>query len=170
MFQTLNDSVIRWDLFNNEDIFSKFKPNEWSLIVSDIYSQQEWQNFINDYCDLVCCYVMRTCRDNREIAFVYLYNEVGIFEIVSIHGGGWDKSLCSSLYYYRGLILIIKELISQNIKVRTSCFENNYRAYKFLRSVGFVRYNTSNGMIYMWINKRRLQSSKIYKRFFGADF
>ena len=84
MFQTLNDSVIRWDLFNNEDIFSKFKPNEWSLIVSDIYSQQEWQNFINDYCDLVCCYVMRTCRDNREIAFAYLYNEDGIFEQVTV--------------------------------------------------------------------------------------
>lgn len=166
----LSDKLIKLTKYSEEDVlYSRFSLENWQYIISDIKSDKEWSNLLKKN-SIIRCYVLKKSYNNEPIGFIYSKQEDFRGNVISLHGGGWDKSVCSSLYYYRGLILIIKELIYQNIKVRTSCFENNYRAYKFLRSVGFVKHSTSNGKIYMWINKRRLQSSKIYKRFFGADF
>ena len=134
-------------------------------MISDIYSDAEWKKFLTEYNDVVKCYILRTNYDDKEIAFVYLYNESGSFDIVSIHGGGWDKSIALSLLYYRGLILMIETLLVKNVKVRTTCTMNNTRAYKFLRSVGFVKYRFVDDVIYMWINEKRLMQSSVYKRY-----
>ena len=58
---------------------------------------------------------------------------------------------------------MIEYLLNQGRKVRTSCFVGNDRALRFLTSIGFVKYHTSDNYHYMWINIKRLQNSKIYK-------
>ena len=163
MIRGVCDSIIKWELFNNEDIINKFPLDEWNLIVTDIYSQKEWQEFIYEYSNLVCCFIMRTCYDNKEIAFAYLYNEDGKFKTVSFHGGGWNKSIYHTLLYYRGAVILIKALLNFCIKVRTSCLISNKTAYRFLKSIGFVNYLNSKNYHYFWINNNRLEKSRIYK-------
>jgi hypothetical protein len=167
MSLSINDSVVKWEAYNKENLFENFSCDDLNLIVTGIETSNEWNDFLNIYSDWVRCYVLRTCLDEKIIGFVYLYNEKGNFEIVSVHGGGWEKSLGHTLYYYRGLILLIERLILQGKKVRTSCFLGNDNALRFLRSVGFVKYLTTDNAHYMWINEQRLRNSKIYKFFYA---
>lgn len=163
MSELTSDSFIKWKAFSGEKICERFPLDEWNLMVSDISSDEEWHKFLKDYKDLVKCYVLYTCKDNNEIGFVYLYNEADDFNVVSIHGGGWGTSVRLSILYYRGLILMIENLVGQGKKVRTSCFLGNDKAYKFLRGIGFVNYMTTDKAHYMWINNKKLQNSKIYR-------
>ena len=153
MFCSIEDAIVRWELYRGESLCDRFPIDQWRLMVTEIETDNEWRD-----------YILRSVTDNEEVAFVYLYNESGNFDIVSIHGGGWDRSIKSTMYYYRGLILMISSLIAEGRKVRTSCYIDNIRAFRFLRSVGFVPYMRSQTTIYMWINEKRLKNSSIYKR------
>lgn len=164
MFCSIEDAIVRWELYRGESLCDRFPIDQWRLMVTDIESDAEWRDFVNKYKDFVRCYILRSNSDNDEIAFVYLYNESGNFDTVSIHGGGWDRSIKSTMYYYRGFMLMIESLMAQGRKVRTSCFIDNIRAFRFLRSVGFMPYMRSQTTVYMWINEKRLKNSSIYKR------
>ena len=164
MLSFVEDAVVRWELYRGEALCDRFPIDQWRLMVTEIETDKEWRDFVDKYKDFVRCYILRSVSDNEEVAFVYLYNESGNFDIVSIHGGGWDRSIKSTMYYYRGLILMISSLIAEGRKVRTSCYIDNIRAFRFLRSVGFVPYMRSQTTIYMWINEKRLKNSSIYKR------
>jgi hypothetical protein len=103
------------------------------------------------------------CSNDKSIAFLYTKQEDFNGKIFSVHGGGWENPLL----YYRGYILMIKYLLDQGLKVRTYCQLSNPSAIRFSRSVGFVPYRYSEEEIYMWINLKRLKSSKLYKRFYS---
>lgn len=157
------DDLIRWDSYNNEYVCNRFSIDEWHKMVCDIDTETEWQYFVSEYSDFVKCYILRKIGCNEAIAFVYLYKESITNKVVSIHGGGWGKSVHLSLLFYRGLIVMVDYLLLQGIKVRTSCLVENERAYRFLKSMGFVKYYASDTKIYMWINEKRLKSSSVYK-------
>ncbi len=163
MLESISDSIIKWEVFSNEKLCEHFPLEEWKLMVSDIESDKEWGTFLHNYRDFIKCYVLYICKTKQEIGFVYLYNESKHFNVVSVHGGGWGKSTILSIMYYRGILLMIEYLLNQGRKVRTSCFVGNDRALRFLTSIGFVRYLTTENAYYMWINLKRLQNSKIYK-------
>ena len=154
---------IRWDYYNGEDICSKFSCREWHLIASDIYTDEEWNSFLSEYNNFVECYILKTTSDNSSIGFVYLYKESQLDKIISIHGGGWSRSMRLSRLYFCGIILMIETLLAKGYKVRTCCDIENNNASHFLRGVGFVKYYTTDTRIYMWINAHRLKNSKIYK-------
>ena len=163
MLEPISDTIIKWEAFSGGKICERFPLGEWKLIVSDINSDKEWSEFLKEYKMFVKCYILYTCKDNKEIGFIYLYNESNSFDVVSIHGGGWGKSVSLSILYYRGLILMIEKLIDKGRKVRTSCFLGNDKAFRFLRGIGFVKYKTTDNAHYMWINQKRLQNSQIYR-------
>ena len=163
MLESISDSIIKWEVFSNEKLCEHFPLEEWKLMVSDIESDKEWSTFLHDYRDFIKCYILYIRKTKQKIGFVYLYNESKLFNVISVHGGGWGKGTKMSLMYYRGLLLMIEYLLSQRKKVRTSCFVGNDRALRFLTSIGFVRYLTTDNSHYMWINQKRLQNSKIYK-------
>lgn len=162
---TCKDDVIRWDHYNQEVICNRFSIEEWHKMVGDIDTETEWQHFVSEYSDFVKCYILRKIGCNEAVAFVYLYKESITNKVVSIHGGGWDKSMHLSLLYYRGMIVMIEHLLNNGVKVRTSCSIKNTIAYRFLHSIGFVKYYASNTHIHMWINEKRLKNSLVYKRF-----
>ena len=110
----------------------------------------------------VKCYILKLCSNNKSIAFAYTMQEDFKGKIVSIHGGGWENPLM----YYRGYILMIKHLLAKGFKVRTYCQLSNPAAIRFSRSVGFVPYRCSETEVFMWISGKRLQSSKLFKRFY----
>ena len=61
---------------------------------------------------------------------------------------------------------MIKHLLEQGYKVRTYCQLSNPAAIRFDKSVGFVPYRYTEEEIFMWISRKRLENSKLYKRFY----
>ena len=152
----ISDGIIEWRRYNNEvDIFSQFTDVEWQKIASDITSKDDWEDLLSRYSDFVKCFLLWKLSDNSPIGFVYLMGEPDD-DIVSIHGGGWKKSLGASLLYRRALKLLSIALLGKLLRVRTSCSTDNRRAERFLRGVGFVPYRRANGVINFWISKKRM--------------
>ena len=159
---TFGDDVIECrPAADGEPICSRFPLGEWHKIANDIHSEQEWQQFVRRY-DFVHVYVCSRRCDGQPIGFVYLFEEEPPAPVVSFHGGRWERM--HALIYYRALILLIERLLEAGIKVRTSCFNDNVNAIRFLRALGFVPYRYGRRCIYMWINAKRMYNSKLYKR------
>lgn len=163
IFELNSDNVIEWKPYRAELLCSMFPLQEWQQIVSDINNDTDWAIFLTEYSEFVKCFVLYRRKDNKPIAFAYILQEDEQGNIVSFHGGGWDKSISHTLLYYRGMIQLIKTLLNNGLKVRTACTTKNTIAYRFIKSAGFVNYRNSDTYRYFWINKKRLISSKIYK-------
>ena len=158
----LEDDLVKWrPAADNEIVCSRFSPDKWHKIADDIHSEQEWQRFVCRY-DFVHVYVCSDKRDGLPFGFVYLFEEEPPKRIVSFHGGSWSN--LHALTYARGLTLLVERLLSLGIKVRTSCFNDNANALRFLRGFGFVPYLRGTQCTYLWINATRLHNSKLYKR------
>ena len=163
MQDVIEDSFVIWEPYHKDiHLCDRFSVEQWNQIAGDIKSDVEWAEFVGRYVNSVQCWVLKNRATNLPIAFVYLFNEEGYWEKVSIHGGGWE----SPLMYYRGYILMIKHLLDQGYKVRTYCQLSNDVAIRFDRSVGFVPYRYTEEEIFMWISRKRLENSKLYKRFY----
>lgn len=159
---SLTDGVVEWFNYTKGDIVcSKFSSQNWNHILRDVGSDRGLANFLED--NLTECYILRECKGNDSVGFIFLLGECSSKKIVSIHGGGWGLN---PYLYYRGYILMIEHLLQKGIKVRTYCNTTNERALHFNRGVGFVRYKQTDHRIYLWINLKRLQSRKIYKHFY----
>ena len=160
----LTDNSVKWEVFQTSDfVCGRFSLEDWHLAVSDIDSDKEWAELLSENEDYITCYILKNCSDNQPIAFLYTILENEKEKIVSIHGGGWGKSMYLSLLYFRGVTLMLQNLWVQGFRVRTSCTVGNNRAYRFLQSIGFVKYRSTHNYIYMWINEKRLKGSRIYK-------
>ena len=163
MQDAIGDSFVVWEPYNKDvHLCDRFSVEQWKQIAGDIKSDTEWGEFVGRYVNSIQCWVLKNRATNHPIAFVYLFNEEGYWEKVSIHGGGWEKPLL----YYRGYILMLQHLLGQGIKVRTYCSLSNIAAIRFDRSVGFVPYKYTDNEVFMWINTKRLKSSKLYKYFY----
>ena len=158
----ISDGIIKWVSYSREEqICSRFPLDDWHSAVHDINSDEEWADFLEESL-IVKCYVLKLCSNEKSIAFVYTIQEDLVGKILSIHGGGWE----SPLMYYRGYVLMIKHFLDQGYKVRTYCQLSNLAAIRFDRSVGFVPYRYTDDEIFMWISRKRLENSKLYKRFY----
>ena len=163
MQEVIEDTTVIWEPYYRDiHLCDRFSVEQWGQIAGDIHSDIEWANFVERYVNSVKCWVLKNRATNHPIAFVYLFNEEGYWEKVSIHGGGWEKPLL----YYRGYILMLQHLLGQGIKVRTYCSLSNIAAIRFDRSVGFIPYKYTDNEVFMWINTKRLKSSKLYKYFY----
>lgn len=157
------DEIIKWIPYHREEkICDRYSLDDWHSAVHDIDSDEEWADFL-EKTHIVKCYILKLCSNDKSIAFVYTIQEDFAGKVLSIHGGGWENPLM----YYRGYILMIKHLLGQGYKVRTYCQLSNAAAIRFVRSVGFVPYRYTEEEVFMWISSKRLENSKIYKRFYG---
>lgn len=158
-----SDGIVEWHKYTGGEHLCKcFSLDEWHRIVSDVDTDEEWDDILRNS-TYVNCYTLKISKSHETIGFVYTKHEDDYGRIRSVHGGGWGKSTRLSLLYYRGLILMVRTLLQEGIKVRTSCLKENSRALRFLRSIGFIPYTYTNKYIYMWINEKRLNNSIIYK-------
>ena len=163
----IGDAVLSWKPYKNgDDIVSKFSPEEWHKIAFDIDSEEQLQNLFDSYPYRIRGFVLYENATANPVGFVYVLKERKALNTVSIHGGGWNNTMTSTLFHYRGMMLMIEAVLSQGVKVRTACLVTNERAYRFLRSIGFVKYRTTADVIKMWINEKRLHNSKIYHHFY----
>lgn len=156
--------MLEWRPFcANESICSRFNISEWHKMVTDVDSDSEWSLLLSEYSHFIKCYVLYRIESDEPIAFVYTLQEDNEGKVVSFHGGGWNKSMYHTLLYYKGAIMFIKTLLNLGLKVRTSCLIDNIPAFRFLKSIGFVCYRTTNKWHYFWINTKRLEAGKIQK-------
>ena len=163
MFDAVEDVLVKWERYvDEEQIFSKFPTEQWQHIAGDIQSDAEWADFVGRYINSVKCWVLKIRATNLPIAFIYIFNEDGMWKSVSIHGGGWG----SPLMYYRGFILILKHFLGHGLKVRTYCKLSNPRAIRFVRGVGFWPYRYTEDEVFMWISEKKLKNSMLYKYFY----
>lgn len=163
MITFLSDGIIKWVPYSrNEIICGRYSLDDWHKAVHDIDSEEDWANLLeNSY--LVKCYVLKLCSNDKSIAFLYTIQEDYAGKIFSVHGGGWENPLM----YYRGYILMLKFLLDKGLKIRTYSWLSNLAAIRFSRSVGFLPYRYSSEEVFMWINEKRLKSTKLYKRFYS---
>lgn len=160
----IDDSIIKWVTYTKDEIVcGRYPLNLWHYAVHDIDSDEEWANFLSES-TIVKCYILKLCSNDKSIAFVYTMQEDFAGKVLSIHGGGWENPLM----YYRGYIMIIRHLLEQGLKVRTYCQLSNPSAIRFSRSVGFVPYRYTDTQVFMWISLKRLQGTKLYRRFYGT--
>lgn len=163
MQDAIGDSFVVWEPYHKDvHLCDRFSVEQWKQIAGDIKSDTEWGEFVGRYVNSVQCWVLKNRATNHPIAFVYLFNEEGYWEKVSIHGGGWEKPLL----YYRGYILMLQHLLEQGIKVRTYCSLSNTAAIRFDRSVGFMPYRYTKNEVYMWISEKTMKKTNLYKRFY----
>lgn len=161
----IENRIIKWVAYTkNENICNRYPLDLWHLAVHDIDSDEEWADFLSKS-NAVKCYVLKMRSNEESIAFVYIMQEDFEGKVVSIHGGGWKNPML----YYRGYVLMLKHLLDNNIKVRTSCQLLNKAAIRFSRSVGFVPYRYTEDEVFMWISTQRLTGSKLYKRFYNDN-
>lgn len=158
------DNKVYWVTYSRDEIICERYPiNVWHRAVHNVDSDEEFANLL-DGTKYVKCYVLKLISNDKSIAFVYTLQEDSAGKVVSIHGGGWENPIM----YYRGYILMIKYLIDQGLKVRTYCQLSNPAAIRFSRSVGFMPYRYTSEEVFMWINHKRLTSTKLYKRFYSS--
>ena len=163
MQDAIGDSFVVWEPYPKDvHLCDRFSVEQWKQIAGDIKSDTEWGEFVGRYVNSVQCWILKNRATNHPIAFVYLFNEEGYWEKVSIHGGGWEKPLL----YYRGYILMLQHLLEQGIKVRTYCSLSNTAAIRFDRSVGFMPYRYTKNEVYMWISEKTMKKTNLYKRFY----
>ena len=162
----IEDDLIKWEPYTEKDVVcARFPLGLWHNIAGDINSDKEWCDFVLNYRNCVRCWILKKKSNNEAIAMIYLFNEEGCWEKVTIHGGAWGPPLM----HYRGYILMIKHLLSQGVKVRTYCQLSNTAAIRFDRSVGFVPYRYTEDEVFMWISEKKMRNSKLYKRFYPND-
>lgn len=155
--------MLEWRPFTaNVNICSKFSINEWHKIVTDIDSDADWNDLVSEYYPFIKCYILYKTANGEPIAFAYTLQEDDKGKVVSFHGGGWDKSIHHTMLYYQGAVMLIDTLLNLGLKVRTSCLVDNKTAFRFLKSIGFVNYRSTDKWHYFWINARRLKYYNIY--------
>ena len=158
----VTDTVIKWVPYvNGENLLDKFPKPEWKKIASDIYSNEDFEDLISAYPQTIRCWVLQQNINNSPCALVILIRNRKE-NCIYFHGGGWKKSVFNAYLYYRGVVLLIEYLLNKKIKVKTSCFEDNDVAFRFIRSLGFVNYKNISGKHLFWINKERFYTSDIY--------
>lgn len=158
-----DDNIIEWRRHCKEDnIFNKFQTNEWDKIISGFSSNEEWNHFLIKYKGIINCFSLYHTSNNRLIGFAFIIPEDYRRNIYSIHGGGCFRE--NSHLYFRGFICLLSYLLNNDIKIRTASYKDNNKAVRFLRAIGFVKYQETENAFKFWINRKRLQSSKIYKR------
>ena len=166
----VNDSLLNWRQYKDTDaVVSKFTIYDWHRIASDIDTEEEFATLLHTYPDRIVGLVLCHNVTGECVAFAYLLDEGGPCYAVSLHGGGWGNGLGHSLLFFRGVILLVGNLLEKGCDVITYCSKDNSRAYKFMGAVGFIPYEVKDNRVYMRVNIERLRRCKPYSRFYMRE-
>lgn len=150
--------MIEWRCLCEEGIVSRFTLDEWHNIVSDISTEEEFHDFLQN--EFIHGYVAYN-RANTPVAFALLIEELWRGNQVQIHGGCWSGSAWDS---YEAMITLIEMLFKDGKAVRSQCTLENTRTTRFLQSLGFINHYTSAHYRYFWLPYKRFVNTSIYKR------
>ncbi len=155
----MRNGRVEWKRRSTEDIFNLFEPQEWHKIFADITTREQFEDFLSS--GVGECWVAYDKQKDKAIAFVHLHM-AGRGDNVVVHGGSWTDNPSIN---YISLLCILDSIFSQGFGIRTSCLCENKKAYRFLHSVGFVKYRTADGYHYLWLDENRFRNTVVYNRF-----
>ena len=156
----VQNQIVQWRKYQGENLMSYFSNDDWLKIFPDVFTHERLNDFFSWSTGVA--FVAYDKKTNSPFAFLYIYIEDAKKQVVSIHGGGWQHT--NLLLHYHSLFLMLEALLSKNVKIHTSCIPNNYRAYRFLRSAGFIKYMQTENYIYFWLSAKKMRKSPIYAK------
>lgn len=134
-----SDDYVKFMPYSLEDeLLSKFSPEAWELIKSDIKNEEDWSDYLINLSSVLSCLMISSVASGRQIAFILLSIVNSTPLVISFHGGGWASNMGEVRLYYRAMDLIFKYLKRKDVKIQTSCLRINQRAYHFILSLGCV--------------------------------
>lgn len=151
---------IEWRTVRNIKSEEMFSLTDWSKIFTNLSSYLEINEFLSK--GYGQCFVARNLLDNEDFAFVFIFYEDYKENKIVFHGGGWKKG--NTLLHYTAFVYLLERLFKRGYKIRTSCLKTNKKAFRFLHSVGFVNYYTTENYHYFWLPQKRFMNTEIYKR------
>lgn len=161
----LENGLVFWKCYAEGDIVCKrFPYDEWHKIAQDIDSDVELRDLLLNNPTAIRGFVLYDKTSKQPIAFSYILKEDKYGNVISFHGGGWNKGTRASICYFSGVAILIERLLLDGYKVRTYCLSDNLPAYRFMHSLGFRKYKSTDTTIYQWINLKNLYNSKIFQR------
>lgn len=162
-------SIVAWELYQRDiNLCEQFPGDDWHLMAGDIDNEQEWREFIQDYKDFVEVFIVKDC-DGLPFGFVYIFNEKGDWDKISIHGGSWLKEKRSLLNFYAMISLLELLFLNGYTDIETSSKATNKQAIRFLQKVGFTPIREQNGYVYMTVSEYNLYSNTLYKRLHSSE-
>ncbi|MGM9872841.1 MAG: hypothetical protein ACI30X_05230 [Muribaculaceae bacterium] len=160
-YPCVGDSVVELKAYSGEvDIVSRFSPDNWHHIVTDVDTPQQWEALLENYKQFIHCYLLYRLSDHKPIGFVYLLQEDERGSYLSIHGGGWEHQVNPAVLYMRGFRLIVNELLNRKFRILSRCDISNRRVEKFLRGAGFEETARDEQTIYFKIIPKRKMAVK----------
>lgn len=153
------NNVVRWSPYKGETIVGNFAESQWGKIFSDINSDEELKKFESE--KYGNGYVVYECKNNESIGFVYLLVESVQNKRVFVHGGSWSDN---ARLKYASLLTVASALFNINVKIHTTCMIDNERAFRFLHSIGFVKYYSTKKYHYMWLPYKRFVNTFLFQK------
>lgn len=155
-----NDAFIEWHLQSSERILSRFLKKDWDNIFSGFVSDEEFDVFLSRNDNV--CYVAYDRQTKEPFGFVLTYlTDNGRLQL---HGGSWAGSTFKN---YHALVILLESLLMKGYKVRTSQDSSNVNAFRFMKSIGFIKYWSTDDRNYLWLSEKKMKSSAIYRRIKG---
>ena len=149
-------------------LYSKFAPERFRQIIPWCKSDEEFDGFIEQYSDILSCWIVTERATGRPFGFIYCELEPQACQpTVSLHGGCWEQSLGFARLVLRGYITFIEMALNHGYHVWTETNKHNLAAVRLARAMGYVKYCETSERIYFWINRQRLYGSKYYTLFFN---
>lgn len=149
---------VEWRKRTTEDIYSFLDIQQIQKIFSDVSTREDFDSFLG--MGIGEFWILYDIQKNQPIAFTHLHLTAKGNNI-EVHGGSWASNL---LMTYKGFLALLDKLFSMGYGIRTSCLCNNQIAFRFLHSVGFIKYRKDNAFNYMWLDKNRFKNTSIYRR------
>lgn len=123
-------------LLSSHDLFQIFNLKSKSSIRNLI--NKPWNVFIDLYSASSC----------QKIGFLWIIINDDLSGDITIHGGGWSRSLAAGRLYLDSWRVALDYLEKNFISIRTSCRINNLNAAKFIERTGFKKIGSSNNFNY----------------------
>ena len=160
-------TLIEWRYCRSEvKIRDQFNYDDWHKIVKDIETDEDL--FRANEKGYIALYVVKRRDQKKPFGFVFILVEDPKKNIVSIHGGGWDRKY--KYLFPNAFLLMNRYLLDSGIKVRTSCLIGNTKAMKFIRACGFKIYRYDHGKALFYLTHELLKKSAINIRYVENTF
>lgn len=160
LIKGFKNRCIEWRIVRNVSAENMFSETDWAKIFTDASSYLEVNEFLSK--GYGQCFVARNLLNNEDFAFVFIYMRDFKENTIVFHGGGWKNG--NTMLHYTALVYLLDKLFRKGYKIRTSCLLSNKKAFRFIRSVGFVNHYTSENYHYFWLPYKRFINTNIYKR------
>lgn len=150
---------IEWRERSSEEIFDRFELSEWLKIFTGCENKESFENLAS--VGFGKFWIAYDTEAEQPLAFIFIYtmnnDSVAIF-----HGGGWTKQPAVN---YLCITALLNKLFDMGYRIRTSCLHDNKVAFRFLHSVGFVKYRAEGDYDFLWLSEKRFRKSLPYRRF-----